>query len=157
MAVALDGRRPIRPPDPAKEQGLSDKLWNLMEHCWNTDPGVRPSAEQIVEQISNILPQKSGHRIKESAMVDMQPSDSFWNEESYTLTFPDNFATVAALLKRGQHWLVGTLWTMVENFEATPQECSIEKEYRTILSSESEGPNPRLAVSLREVVLKGVS
>ena len=57
MAVALNDRRPFRPPEPAKGQGLSDELWKLIERCWDTDPGARPSAEEIVEGISNILPQ----------------------------------------------------------------------------------------------------
>ena len=143
MAVALNDRRPFRPPEPAKRQGLSDEPWKLIERCWDTDPGARPSAEEIVEGISNILPQSHKHRAEGSVVTDMPDdflSSSFWIEGSHTLTFPDNFATVTALLKRGQRWVGGALWTLSENFEETPQECSLERMYRTTMMPEYEPP-----------------
>lgn len=44
----LQGVRPERPP-ASDTLGLSDKLWNLLEHCWHVQPQERPSMELIMQ------------------------------------------------------------------------------------------------------------
>ncbi|KAJ7587898.1 kinase-like domain-containing protein [Mycena floridula] len=52
IAVSLKiirGSRPARPETPLME----DDVWNLIRDCWKQDPDDRPTAEQIVQRLSN--------------------------------------------------------------------------------------------------------
>ena len=40
-----DGKRPLRKPNPP----LEDEAWNLIERCWNQDPGMRAAIDEVVE------------------------------------------------------------------------------------------------------------
>jgi hypothetical protein len=44
----LEGSRPPRPADTSL---LSDKIWKVIEMCWNQEPQDRPSAELVIEQL----------------------------------------------------------------------------------------------------------
>ena len=44
----LEGSRPPRPADASL---LSDKIWKVIEICWNQEPQYRPSAESVIEQL----------------------------------------------------------------------------------------------------------
>jgi hypothetical protein len=47
-----NGKRPFRPVhDLSKIRGLTDGIWNLMETCWDQDPGKRPIASQVVNEL----------------------------------------------------------------------------------------------------------
>jgi len=38
---------PPRPDGPRQRNRVSDGLWGLMNHCWATEPGDRPTMEQV--------------------------------------------------------------------------------------------------------------
>ena len=40
-----------RPPRPTETNLLSDKIWKVIEMCWNQEPRDRPSAEWVIEQL----------------------------------------------------------------------------------------------------------
>jgi hypothetical protein len=50
IKAVLDGRRPSRPTWCSGTSSL-DSLWNLLQHCWDGQPVMRPTAVQIVEQL----------------------------------------------------------------------------------------------------------
>jgi serine/threonine protein kinase len=49
-----DGKLPTRPDQGISVRGLSNVMWDLMERCWNRDPGSRPSMSEIREAIQNM-------------------------------------------------------------------------------------------------------
>ncbi|KAG6808442.1 hypothetical protein H0H92_004106 [Tricholoma furcatifolium] len=54
------GYRPTRPPGsgpPWTEWGLTEAIWSLMENCWRQDPKKRPSAAEIVQSLTPLLPE----------------------------------------------------------------------------------------------------
>ena len=61
MFKITSGERPSRPPanDPTfQERGMTRDLWELMEDCWVSDPGERPTSQDIVHR----LPRKPKRR-----------------------------------------------------------------------------------------------
>ncbi|KIJ97729.1 hypothetical protein K443DRAFT_105163, partial [Laccaria amethystina LaAM-08-1] len=44
----LEGSRPPRPADTSL---LPDKIWKVIEMCWNQEPQDRPSSESVIEQL----------------------------------------------------------------------------------------------------------
>ena len=40
--------------------GLSPKMWDLMQSCWQIDPGQRPSISEIQSTIRDMLPRRDG-------------------------------------------------------------------------------------------------
>ena len=44
MLAILGAKRPERPTNP----NLTDELWELMEHCWNQDPHLRPEMSVVL-------------------------------------------------------------------------------------------------------------
>ncbi|KAJ7812488.1 hypothetical protein B0H14DRAFT_3752443 [Mycena olivaceomarginata] len=50
MAV-LQGHRPSRPPSCSGTTSM-DGLWNLLQHCWEKKPELRPTTAQIVERLT---------------------------------------------------------------------------------------------------------
>ena len=51
IAAVLDGKRPPRPDHPS----CTDRLWNLIQHCWNHDPQLRPKAKEVSQVLSDAL------------------------------------------------------------------------------------------------------
>ncbi|KAL0960608.1 hypothetical protein HGRIS_005640 [Hohenbuehelia grisea] len=47
VVLLQDGKRPEPPSAEARIKGLHNKLWKLMYQCWKTDPGQRPSLEEL--------------------------------------------------------------------------------------------------------------
>lgn len=57
--MMLEGKRPSRPvvAHPACTQwGLNEKIWGLMERCWEADAERRPPAKEIVKMVSGLGP-----------------------------------------------------------------------------------------------------
>jgi serine/threonine protein kinase len=52
------GTHPEHPGSTAV--GLSPKMWDLMQSCWQIDPGQRPSMSEIQSTIRDILPRRDG-------------------------------------------------------------------------------------------------
>ena len=46
----LDEKRPARPTHPS----LTNKLWALMERCWNRDPLLRPVMSEVLETLRDL-------------------------------------------------------------------------------------------------------
>ena len=46
MFKVLGGEKPSKPAN-ALELGLSDKVWKLLEDCWQTDRALRPSTRDV--------------------------------------------------------------------------------------------------------------
>jgi hypothetical protein len=43
------GEMPPRPKDPAAAaRGLDDNLWQLIQNCWSTNAGERPSTRDVL-------------------------------------------------------------------------------------------------------------
>jgi len=52
MVAVQQGRRPSHPQhDLCQIRGLNDKIWDLIENCWTSEPSERPSAGQIVDHL----------------------------------------------------------------------------------------------------------
>ena len=49
MLAIMGGKRPSRPTHPA----LTDKLWILIERCWNQDPRSRPEVSEVLQILPN--------------------------------------------------------------------------------------------------------
>lgn len=68
LAVTSEGRRPPRPlHDLCRTRGLTDKIWDVVESCWDGNPTQRLSAHHIVEKLQTLL----------SGEPDMRPLDQF--------------------------------------------------------------------------------
>jgi serine/threonine protein kinase len=52
LAEAAAALRIVNGNLPQKLPSISDDVWSLMEECWGTEPGKRPTAEQIVARLS---------------------------------------------------------------------------------------------------------
>jgi len=48
MSKIQKGERPNRPQE-AQELGLSDLVWDMVDSCWQQDPGHRPTITDVVE------------------------------------------------------------------------------------------------------------
>jgi len=46
----LDGRRPSKPTN-ALELGLSDKVWKLLEECWQAERTLRPPVKNALDRV----------------------------------------------------------------------------------------------------------
>ncbi|KAF9258864.1 kinase-like protein [Marasmius fiardii PR-910] len=51
MRMILDGKHPTR---PTHTHITSDKIWELMVDCWNSEPRSRPTAAQVLERIAEL-------------------------------------------------------------------------------------------------------
>ncbi|KAG6905477.1 hypothetical protein DXG01_002488, partial [Tephrocybe rancida] len=84
MLAVIEGRRPARPRQcehwktPCLELGLDDKLWGLVERCWDADHRRRPSMNAVLQE----LPPRQHHT--PAAAVDDQhfkvSSEGLWDE-----------------------------------------------------------------------------
>ena len=45
MNQVMRGRRPRRQADPP----LREEAWKLIERCWDQDPGIRPSMDDVAD------------------------------------------------------------------------------------------------------------
>ena len=52
MAAVLRGKRPEKPLD-AESLGFSDKLWGLARLCWSELSSDRPTALQLLDDLSS--------------------------------------------------------------------------------------------------------
>ena len=46
----LGGEKPTKPAN-ALELGLSDKIWKLLEDCWQSDRTLRPSIKDVLGRV----------------------------------------------------------------------------------------------------------
>ena len=53
-SLMLEGHRPGRPDHPK----LSDRMWELIQNCWNVDPAQRKTITEIVADLEAEL---AGH------------------------------------------------------------------------------------------------
>ncbi|KAJ7586435.1 kinase-like domain-containing protein [Mycena floridula] len=70
MAIVLKVMKGEKPTRPASSE-LNDTVWNCMMDCWKQNPDERPTAEEIVQQLSG-MPELSG--------LDRPNSDTEWDE-----------------------------------------------------------------------------
>lgn len=54
MLDVVFGLRPERPADGGGN-GLSDKVWSLLQDCWAALPGARPTCENVVHRIGVLV------------------------------------------------------------------------------------------------------
>lgn len=66
------GERPERPRGQAVHRGLDDDLWNLIIRCWATEPAARPSASEIVAELTRMqqLPSLDVRDLTEEVVLD---------------------------------------------------------------------------------------
>lgn len=63
MIAVKRGKRPPRPlHELSRTRGLDDKIWNIIETCWNHDPAMRPTASKVVEYFGNLPDRPSDPR-----------------------------------------------------------------------------------------------
>lgn len=67
------GSRPVK-PENAKEIGISDPLWALMQKCWEGKIGQRPRVQDVVKGLG---------RVAANWNTDMEPSGTEQAEDSY--------------------------------------------------------------------------
>jgi hypothetical protein len=48
----MTGERPGRPPEPAKQLGLDDEIWNLMQDGWAHSPCNRPNIGNFLKLLT---------------------------------------------------------------------------------------------------------
>lgn len=55
LRAILQGELPIRPEgdDVLEVDKIDDDMWGLMNRCWAREPGDRPTADQIVEELES--------------------------------------------------------------------------------------------------------
>ena len=51
LPAALRGTRPEKPSN-AESLGFSDTLWELVQSCWSATRSNRPTAQELLEQLS---------------------------------------------------------------------------------------------------------
>ena len=44
--IVIENERPLRPRDSEK-LGFTDKIWEILQTCWEKDPSARPSIDAI--------------------------------------------------------------------------------------------------------------
>jgi hypothetical protein len=52
IKATIEGKRPTKPASTHVawlQWGLTEKIWQLMEDCWESEPGERPLASKIVK------------------------------------------------------------------------------------------------------------
>jgi len=48
----VGGQRPPRPE--ARELGLSDSMWGIVERCWKQDPAERPKISEVLDFFNEV-------------------------------------------------------------------------------------------------------
>lgn len=55
VVIALyKGERPTKPSLDAVKIGFSADLWTVMQNCWESDPGLRPIAEELLSMFTPV-------------------------------------------------------------------------------------------------------
>ncbi|KAJ7719009.1 kinase-like domain-containing protein, partial [Mycena metata] len=75
MFKILQGEHPTRPPSCSGTAQL-DSLWELLQHCWNGQADMRPTAAQIVDRL-----------VAPSIGATATPSTMDWDEEPSSQIF----------------------------------------------------------------------
>ena len=44
--------QPLRPNEPARQRGLDDDVWNIMQWCWSFRPSQRPTAQIVLDRLA---------------------------------------------------------------------------------------------------------
>ena len=52
MLAVMEGNRPPRPTYPT----FTEKLWTLMQRCWDHDPQLRPDALEVLRVLTPSVP-----------------------------------------------------------------------------------------------------
>jgi hypothetical protein len=55
MAQVMSGRKPWQDVKDSEVDLVSDDLWSLLMHCWDTVPSSRPKAQKLVEDLEKIV------------------------------------------------------------------------------------------------------
>ena len=72
-----------RPPRPADTNLLSNKIWKVIEMCWNQKPQDRPIAKSVIEQLPL------------AGVVDDRPSgDDHLASSNFRAAGPENLGVV---------------------------------------------------------------
>jgi len=56
ISMVIAGERPSRPA-VSPEFGLSDKLWGMMENCWDQQPAKRPTMTDVCVSLTDDHPE----------------------------------------------------------------------------------------------------
>lgn len=75
MFAVIRGSRPQRPSHNATQRGLTDPVWALIEQCWSTDPGQRPSVLLCLNELECCAVDFSLHRVEELALSPSNASE----------------------------------------------------------------------------------
>jgi len=59
MLAIMQGKRPPRPTHPA----LTEELWEVMQHCWATEPNLRPPVSDALKILFSPLVSHSWWRL----------------------------------------------------------------------------------------------
>ena len=54
LGTIRNGIRPSLPQD-ARDVGLTTEMWNLIQRCWHSEPGNRPTIDQVVDRLETLL------------------------------------------------------------------------------------------------------
>ncbi|KZO99032.1 kinase-like protein [Calocera viscosa TUFC12733] len=55
LAAIHRGERPQHPGSTARENGLSDTMWGIVQDCWQENYKERPSANELVERVAAVV------------------------------------------------------------------------------------------------------
>jgi hypothetical protein len=73
----LRGVRPDKPTN-AEDIGISDRLWELMQRCWDGDKTQRPLIKEVVEVVGNAA--ANWHIVMPPGGTEQQEDSVLWED-----------------------------------------------------------------------------
>lgn len=52
LEVSKNSIKPHRPVGDVWDRYFSERLWTLLEHCWNREPAFRPNISDVLQEFS---------------------------------------------------------------------------------------------------------
>ena len=101
LRVAQKKERPPKLPDYVGRLGLSDRLWRLIEICWDHYPQRRPNMDAVVQKLASETSICNDYHNPPTGL-DLQKVDVFYVPDSTVILPPiDSVRTPRTLRSRG--------------------------------------------------------
>ena len=67
IRISRGGRPEV--PDDAREVGLTNDMWALIENCWHQNPDRRPSMREVVRRLQEFVGNSGGDGANECVQI----------------------------------------------------------------------------------------